>query len=83
MYFKTELKNAELAMSDILDCAVEMDTPIYILGGRMVAIDEDTAEEAGGAIRKTTFGRYAEAFYRKYGRAPEMEYAGDGIAYAG
>ena len=49
----------------------------------MVAIDEDSAEEAGGAIRKTTFGRYAEAFYRKYGRAPEMEYAGDGVAYAG
>jgi hypothetical protein len=83
MYFKNELKNAALAMSDIFDSEVEMDTTIYILDGRMVAIDEDSAEEAGGAIRKTTFCRYAEAFYRKYGRAPEMEYAGDGVAYAG
>ena len=38
MYFKNELKNAALAMSDIFDSEVEMDTTIYILDGRMVRI---------------------------------------------
>lgn len=82
MNIDEKIRNAALNLGDIFGAEVEADTPVFVLSGRMVAVDEDTAEDAGGAIRQMPFGTYARLFYKKFGRVPEMEYVTDGVAYA-
>lgn len=80
-----EMKACEVMndLSNLFDMAIEQETTLFVVsdeGGRLVAIDQDAAEDRNG--RYMSCRNYLQAYYSKYRTLPSFEYAGDGVAYA-